>query len=272
MHRLRFLHIPKTAGTSLADCLKRIYGGERACFRFTGDLEADLQRYRQHPHKQRIRLVVGHAPFRTGLPQIDRLPTITLLRHPVERVKSYCQHVADGKSAELADRFPPAKFCLDRFLASGEPQLDNLQVRMLLGDYLGPIDESNQTAKVRQAIEILADELAGFGLAERFEETLLLWKQCFGWPWPTFLHLNRRRGRPLRFSREHLQRIVALNRADMELYQTAAAIFRQRLDRQRPQIEHWQRCFRRRQQLFCTYGWIYPLAEKFRRRLSARAA
>jgi len=272
MDKLRFLHIPKTAGTSLTDCLKRIYGGAGCCFRFTGQLESDLCRYRHHPRKSEIRLFVGHAPFRTGVAEIDRLPAITLLRHPVERVKSYCQHVAEGKSPELTNRFPPGKFCLDAFLDCGEPQLNNLQVRMLTGRYLDPIDQSNQAAMVSRALEVLEDELAGFGLAERFEESLLLWKHSFGWPWPVFLRLNRRGGPPLHFSRQQIERIVALNRADLELYEAAQAIFQRRLEQHRQWLEHWLPHFRRRQQICRTYGWIYPLSERIGRRLLRRAA
>jgi len=272
MYRLRFLHIPKTAGTSLVECLKRIYDGPRRCFRFTGDLQADLERYVRRPDRQRIRLVVGHAPYRTGMAEIDRLPAITLLRHPVERVKSYCQHVAEGKSPELCERFGPERFCLDEFLDSGEPQLDNLQVRMLTGEYFGPIDRSNQTALVRRAVEVLEDELAGFGLTEQFEQSVLLWKLTFGWPWPTYRRLNRRGRVPLWFSAGQIDRIVRLNQADLELYQAAARIFHRRIDEHQRRLDQALRSFRRRQRLFQTYGWVYQFSEKVQRRLLRHAA
>ncbi len=267
MHRLRFLHLPKTGGTALSDCLQRIYGGPGCCFRFTGNLEADLRRFAQWPERYRLRLFVGHAPHRTGVAEIDELPTITLLRHPVERVKSYCQHVYEGKSPELSDRFPPGKFALDQFLTGGDPQLDNLQVRMLTGHYFGPIDSSNQAGLVGRAIAVLEDELAGFGLSERFEESVLLWKLTLGWPWPTFRRLNRRRGPALRFAGEQIEMIIRLNQADLALYDAATQIFRRRIDRHGQRIEQALPHLRRRQRLFKTHGWVYELSERLQRRL-----
>ncbi len=272
MEKLRFLHIPKTAGASLTALLKRIYGGPACCFIFTGNFQADLRRYTEHPRKSEIRFVGGHAPFRTGIAEIDRLPAITLLRHPVERVKSYCQHVYEGKSPELSDRFPPERFCLDEFLASGEPQLDNLQVRMLTGHYVGPIDASNQAVLVRRAIEVVEGELAGFGLTEQFDQSVLLWKLTFDWPPPTFLRLNSRRGPAMRFTSEQVERIISLNRADLELYDAAAATFPERLAQHRQSLDDSLRQFRRRQRVFHACGWIYQLGKKAGRRLLRRAA
>ncbi len=93
MDKIRLLHIPKTGGTSLQECLGRIYQGPR--FLFSGDLKKDLEAYREMgPEKQaNIVLFAGHSPRITGIPGIDDLPTITLFRDPVCRVKSFCQHV-----------------------------------------------------------------------------------------------------------------------------------------------------------------------------------
>ena len=107
-------------------CLVKLYG---PFFRFTGHLSADLERFRSLSGEDRhaLRLMVGHAPRITGESEVDDLPTITFLRDPIERVKSLCQHLSEGKNPDLRHSFPPENFCLDALLASGAIELDNFQ-------------------------------------------------------------------------------------------------------------------------------------------------
>ena len=96
MNKIRFLHVPKTAGTSLTDCLNQFYKNRH--YLFSGDLEKDKGRYQKISASKRaqISLFSGHAPRITGIPEVDILPTIAFFRDPVERVKSFCQHVSEG--------------------------------------------------------------------------------------------------------------------------------------------------------------------------------
>ena len=61
------------------------------------------------------RIVLGHAPITTCIKEADSATIITFLRDPVERVKSFCQHVYEGKSLHLKDSFPPELFNLMHF-------------------------------------------------------------------------------------------------------------------------------------------------------------
>src|SRR6185369_13788670 len=95
MRRLRFLHIPKTAGTAFVDCLRRLYPGGH--FAFTRGIAADVERYRRLDPgtRERITLFSGHAPRITGEPAIDGVPIVTFLREPILRTMSHCQHVSE---------------------------------------------------------------------------------------------------------------------------------------------------------------------------------
>jgi hypothetical protein len=84
MNRLRFLHIPKTAGSTFTGCLAYQYFGKRH-FSFTGHYQADINRFMSlsTSKKQKIALFTGHAPILTGIDIADNAKTITFLREPV---------------------------------------------------------------------------------------------------------------------------------------------------------------------------------------------
>lgn len=231
MKPLRFLHIPKTAGTTFRSILERQYGG-RTVFAFTGDTTADTRRFNAlaAPEKAGITLIVGHAPFQTGIAEVDAATTITFMRDPVERVKSFCQHVSEGKSEHLATEYPAKNFNLGRFLASGEPELANLQTKMLVNKGSCEAPEFLESLSSPDAVELALDhlfhKLACFGLQERFDDTLIFFSSCLGWRTPHYKSLNTASKRAtLSFTASQIERIADLNRLDLEIYRRAAIRF-----------------------------------------------
>lgn len=241
--KIRFLHIPKTAGSTFDECLFVQYLGSwllRRQFVFSGNLEADQQRYQKLSPAARSRIVIctGHAPRLTACAELDALPTITLLRHPVERVKSLCQHISEGKSVKINGN-RAGDFDLDELLESGRIQLNNFQSRMLLGRQGFRLPRGSNTSLATRATEVLASELRCFGLTEDFDRSLLLFRQVLGWrKLPVYRSRNRKNPRALlSFQQRHLDRIEQLNTIDIELYDKARALFYQRLGQQCPDIE-----------------------------------
>jgi len=237
MAKIRFLHVPKTAGASFTNLLQQIYlppGSSREQhFIFTGRVVEDLQRYRQiDPTKRsRIRLITGHAPLALGEPEIDDYPTITLLRDPIERAKSFCQHVIEGKSPELFDRFPLENFDLDKFLMSRDRQLENLHARFLLGNIYYDIPDEDHDVLVKRAIEILTKRIKVFGIVEYFDESLMLFRQQLGWPLPVYRRLNvKDKSKLLTFNSDHIAMIREMNDLDIPIYEAARKIFEQRME------------------------------------------
>jgi hypothetical protein len=226
MQPIRFLHIPKTAGETFSAILEKVYA-EFPDFFFTGDFPADRDRYRLLPEaeKQQIRLFHGHAPLTTGLAEIDALPVVTLLREPIGRVKSFCQHVSEGKSPHLVKGFPPDNFDLDAFLASGDYELSNLQTKFLIST--GNLEEiADPATAAERALDCLFNRVAGFGLTEYFAESLAGLARQFAWPVPRYKRLNcKNTRRLLHFERRHLERIAELNRLDLEVYRAARQRF-----------------------------------------------
>jgi hypothetical protein len=231
MERIRFLHIPKTAGTSFADCLARIYPGEK--FIFTGLLEDDLARYRALEARQRqeISLVSGHTPRIIGILEIDRLPVITFLRDPVEQVMSHCQHVSEGKNAYWRELYPPGTFDLDDFLASGHLVLSNLQTKMLLGDRGYRPITGDTRALVDEVLQVLQNDIECFGIVEEFDTSLMWFRRRLGWKqWPVYRRLNVASGSSrLAFSSKQIAKIRDLNAVDIQVYEASRRLFHEQL-------------------------------------------
>jgi hypothetical protein len=213
------------------------YGRPFYLFRnFAVPLAVILDEYRTLSTEERghIRLFLGHAPLHTGEPDIDQADTITLLRNPVPRVMSFCQHVSEGKSRGLREMFPPESFSLDTFLLSNRPEFDNTQTRNLLGleQYMA-VRTRNPDTVANMAFEVLRKELTAFGLTEYFDESLMLFAKTLNWPCPLpeCKSYNRHdKENMLTFTDQHYRRILEMNRIDMALYRQALKLFKERME------------------------------------------
>lgn len=207
-------------------------------FSFSGEWAADQRRWQALPtaKRARIRLFTGHAPIETGIAEADRdIAIVTMLRDPLDRVKSLCQHVFEGKSPHLLERFPPERFDLDTFLASGHEGLSNLQAKMLINHGKaadpGRLQSLSGEKAAERALYNLRERIACFGIQERFEESLVHLQQHFGWRTPLYASSNRGSShRRLRFEQRHLDRIAELNEVDIKVYKEARQLFLQRLE------------------------------------------
>lgn len=227
----RFLHVPKTAGTSVNVFLDRFHPVETIWgFRDYVPLEDEIVRLRSlDPAKRRaIRLFRGHAPLVTGESDVDGARTFTLLRDPVQRVMSYCCHVADGKANNLGPDFTPEKFSLREFLDSGCHELRDLQTRMLLGEveYERLLGRENEAA-FREALAEAFGRIELVGVQERYEDVMIVGMLVFGWPRinPRKRVNVRREDNPLRFSDEDVGKIARMNRWDALAHRMAAEVF-----------------------------------------------
>ncbi|HEC27201.1 MAG TPA: hypothetical protein ENI67_07320 [Gammaproteobacteria bacterium] len=236
MNKLRFLHIPKTAGSTFSSILTKQYRG-KVSFEFSGDNELDIKRFRELSldEQKAVVLFTGHAPILTGLPEADDIAIITILRDPISRVKSFCQHVSEGKSPHLVASFPPESFTLDEFLYSGNNEISNLQARMLI-DYerhrVEPLVTSFSMQELKnRALENLFEKVRCFGIQEYFDESLILFADTLGWSMPFYEYQNRKDiNRLLKFEDYHIERIQELNAVDIAVYQAAKEWFLDKIE------------------------------------------
>ena len=235
MRKLRFLHIPKTAGSTFARILRSQYRGS-PYFMFSGDNPKDLAKYSalSKAEQESIALFLGHAPIVSGIRAADEVPMITFLREPVSRVKSFCQYVSEGKSnTYLRENYPPETFDLDEFLSSGYSELSNLQSRMLVnyekkGEELLAASLGPEQLK-EKALDNLFHKITCFGLQKYFDESLMLFVSHFNWRSPYYEYVNRKNEKKLiHFEDRHIRRIRELNAVDIELYAAAEKEFIER--------------------------------------------
>ena len=236
-----FLHIAKTAGTTLNRILDREYstpasyqepsgGGSReGCAGVEAMTESE---------RRRFRVFSGHFPF--GVQHLLPPPvfTITLLRDPLERVLSQYYHVARTPDHYLHQRHRAEEgplLSLTEFLSAGTVEVDNWQTRVLAGPEAMALPFGACGRDVlEQAKKNLACDIALAGLTERFDETVVLLWRRLGWIMPCYLRENvgwNRRGRD-EVPREALRLIWQRTQWDRELYDFAAARLEEQIARQ----------------------------------------
>ena len=207
---VRYLHLPKCGGQTFNGVLDREYN-RSVIFSFTGNIKLDLENYRKRKNSfKKIQLFRGHAPIETGIPEADSAIIITILREPVDRVKSFCQHVSEGKSPHLVERFPQSTFNLDAFLSSGLDEISNLQTKMLIN--VGSCGDSTSLSNlgtgraVTKAFNNLTQRVFLFGLQEKYDETLVFFAHHMNWNLPYYARRNvKSKHKRIVFSEQHIE-------------------------------------------------------------------
>jgi hypothetical protein len=224
-----FLHIGKTAGTSLRRILHRQFRSSEILrvetpWRNPSRLrrEETLDYFAGLPEERRsgARLIEGHVIF--GLHRSVPRPStyITLLRNPVALTISQYNFVLRRPRHWLHERVVSEAMTLEDYVKSGIAlETDNSQTRALSGDTTAPFGgctrEMLETAKRN-----LEQHFAVTGLTERFDESLILLKRAFGWSNVRYVRANvSPRKDPV--SSATLHAIEEQNVLDMELYRWA---------------------------------------------------
>jgi hypothetical protein len=241
---LVFVHIPKTAGSTLRTVLGMNEPGPRSralgnVFKGGGGIsKALVERLRDGngPDLRGVRLVRGHFPLGireylpAHLPKDRELRCFSFLREPADRTLSHFFAIrAAGRGYGLPPL--PDSATLEDALAGGYLH-DNLQTRMLSGqpEPFGEVDDE----MLEQAKRNLSDGLAFFGLTERFDESLVLAGQRLGLRtilYRTSGRVNAARPRGKEVPAELLEAARDCNRYDIELYRHAVELFDQAPER-----------------------------------------
>lgn len=202
--RLHFLHVPKSGGTTLRYALE----GYAAVTGLTSANEArrvDGVR----PTLDAAEVVMGHQPPVEGLSREDTC-YITVLRHPVERLRSLV-----GMIAARLGREPKA--VVDDLSWTQA----NWTVHLLTGA-TGP--EGDPVAEAKRLLEARVHIFGFQGQFLEFMALLAATLEIDGLIYPSFQYTPERKRMDDRFD----DRLETLSVADRELFEFAAALYRRR--------------------------------------------
>ena len=219
-----FLHVPKTAGTTLNRLIEweydlfQMYSVDPVFFRWSAAHLRKLSKERL----RKIRVFKGHMLF--GLHEILPQPAtyITVLRDPIERTLSAFYFMRSYKLHPLYWKFRRENWTLEDFVR--RLPRENVQCKIVAG----AVYEEPCTAEIfEQAKHNLDHHFSVVGLSERFEETLALMKLRFGWKLKSYTSFNITRPRPKKHDlpQSTLGLITEKNSFDVMFYDYAARLF-----------------------------------------------
>jgi hypothetical protein len=233
-----FLHIGKTGGMTLRTILNRQFPSSRIMVVRTRDRrpsnsrlrrEETIEQFASLPVQARAepRLIEGHVIF--GVHEfVPRSSTyITLLRDPVALAISQYNFVTRRPGHWLHEELVSSGMSLDAYVESGMSlETDNSQTRAISGDTSAEFGECSEQM-LEAAKSNIERHFAVAGITERFDETLILLGQAFGWSrlWYVPANVAPQAARRDPVSPETRERIADRNRFDVELYRWAGARF-----------------------------------------------
>ena len=237
---LLFLHIPKAGGTTLHSVIERQFA-PHVTFTISGMTPSkSIREFIELPPERRskIRLLKGHMPY--GLHKYLSVPAtyITMLRDPVDRVVSHYYFVRRSPGVGHHREVEQGRMGLDDFVRERAAiGANNDQTRLISGvekvnaklwnNGQGVNEEAGDVDILAIARANLRDHFTLVGLAENFDESLLLLKRRLGWRNVYYVKQNVTKGRLAKkqVPRETVSLIEKHNELDMALYEYARQRF-----------------------------------------------
>ena len=217
-----FLHIPKTAGTSLTELLVDGVGSDRVCPAGTL-VDYDAMSDEELAHYD---LLKGHFDY--ALRARLRRPALflTMLRDPVDRVVSlYHQwRRSPVPPGGLGGEAVAKRYDLADFIDCGQTVVEWRCVNAQVYQIADGVRQGRDPEKDREMLELAKAHLRDFafvGLSERFAESVTRLCARFGWPVPTTMPNANVSAEAGSINPAIRRRIEERNAADRALYDFA---------------------------------------------------
>ncbi len=172
-----FIHIPKTAGMSMRETVRRVYPRGRCVFIYDLD-PAHINALREDV--QAAEAVYGHVSF--GIHEIFGIEAryVTVLREPVDRVVSFFRHQANHDDNEYHRLIAQGMTLKDLLRGEHCHQVNNHMVRILSGH--PDAGNTSDRGLLDRAQANLDTQFDAVGITERMDESVALIGSALGWP------------------------------------------------------------------------------------------
>ncbi|MCA9982742.1 MAG: sulfotransferase family 2 domain-containing protein [Anaerolineales bacterium] len=246
-----FLHIPKTAGTTLSRIIERQHrpGEIYIIAQEEGPYSGPVQHFKSLTADERsaFKLVYGHLPF--GIHRHIPGPStyFTFLREPYQLLRSLYRHAQRDPNHNLHHDL--RDLTMRQAIEQGAAQLfDNFQTRAIAGVWHDLPFGACDRPLLEKAKANLRDHFAVVGVVDHFDEVLVLLQKRFGWRSIYYSKHNVAVAAPQQ-SREDQETEAFVrqhNWLDQELYEYAGELCRQQIAAAGPALAREVRRFQAR--------------------------
>jgi len=197
---LVFVHIPKTAGTTLRHVIRKQYGQERIMNirAFRPDiLKTRVQEHCRSTTPRGDRVFVGHMIFGAHRHLNGDATYVTMVREAIDRVISDYYYIRRTPSHDFYNPVATHGYSLAEYVRSGITiYTNNVQTRILAGwGREVPFGECSERM-LDQAKRNIETHFSVVGITRRFDESIVLMKHRLGWSVPVYMTRNRTSDRP----------------------------------------------------------------------------
>jgi len=262
---LLFLHIPKTAGSTMQSILEVNYRKKK---RFVPQ-----QMWKNNPNfhslsdtqRSGIRLLMGHMPF--GLHEKlggGAFEYFTILRDPVDRIISLYYHILRHEHHPFHDELKAHDGSVSALLEKKLwPAFDNCQVRMLCGDLFLPYGEVTEK-HLDLALQNIENHFPLVGLQSRFDELVLQLKDRYGWRFPYYrrFQVGRNRVGKAAPAEQDVETILRHNALDAKLLAAVKGRVEEELKKAGPEFAARVQRYKKRNKLFQKITDVIPIYKK----------
>ena len=265
---LIFVHVPKTAGTTLNRVIESQYNPLHIYTIPGGNRVWSIERFKRlsESRRRKLRVLKGHMGF--GLHRYIPNPSthFTMLRDPVNQVVSSYYYAISHRGHPLHRVIVEKQITLEQFVDLA-PWGNNLQTKLLGGMAMSEVNPSEALAAAKRGEFVPPDEFAGrhcdsetqqaarrnltesfsvVGLTERFEESLAWMMIEYGWHVPYYQRFRKSSKRPATNEVDDRvrQKIEEYNSFDIELYAFGQQIFEEAMARHKDEVERIREAFR----------------------------